>query len=276
IFFVFAVCQIPFVQKQIVRYTLPSCVNIVQMKSYGVFPVYIRVPILVLQKDQHDFVTVKNGVLDLRYFLLRRQVAFDAAQLIIHKQPSQPQQPAASFSVGDVLAQLSILSFFHDFNIDSLQYKDKEKIQMDYKIDWDLKLNLVKMYAKRNDNGPYPQRVEIDGTTKKNDVENGQIKVVLNDGLGVDGTFTMQNSVIKTDLSLRRKGEVIAKIQPTLDVHHIDKGVSIESLNVISPFFQLAGTGHIATNPIVATVKNDRFFLGLAKKIKNAVIGRSN
>lgn len=276
VFFVLAVCQIPFVQKQIMKYTLPASVKIVHMKSYGLFPVYIRVPTLVLQKDQHDFVTVKNGVLDLRYFLLRRQVAFDAQQLIIHKQPVQPQQPAASFSMGDVLAQLSVLSFFHDFNIDSLQYKDQEETQMDYKIDWDLKSNRVKLYAKRNDDSLYPQRVEIDGTTKKNDIENGQVKVVMNGDLGVDGTFTMQNGVVKTDLSLRRKGEIIAQIKPTLDVPHIDKGVSIESLNVISPFFKLAGTGHITTNPIVATVKNDRFFLGLAKKIKNAVIGKSN
>lgn len=276
IFFVFAVCQIPFVQKQIVKYTLPSSVKIVQMKSYGIFPVYIRVPTLILQKDQHDFVSVKNGVLDLRYFLLRRQVAFDAAQLIIHKQPAQTeQQPAAGFSVGDVLTQLSVLSCFHDFNVDSLQYKDGEKIQLDYKIDWDLKSTRVKLYAKCNCNGLYPQRVEIDGTTKKDDVDDGQIKVVMNNNLGVDGTFTMKSGVIKTDLTLKRTGEVIAKIQPTLDIHHIDKGVSIESLNVISPFFQLAGIGHISTNPIAATVKNDRFFLGLAKKIKNALNNRT-
>jgi hypothetical protein len=275
--FIFAACQIPFVQKQIVKWTMPSSVKIVQMKSYGLFPVYMRVPTLVLQKDQHDFVTVKDGVLDLRYFLLRRQVAFDAAQLIIHKQPTKSdQQPTKGFSVGDLMAQLSILSFFHDFNVDSLQYKDGEKEQLDYKIDWDLKLSRVKLYAKSNGNGPYPQRLEIDGATKKNDVESGQIKVVMNNDLGVDGTFTVKSGTIKTDLCLKRKGEVIAKIQPTLDLHNIDKGVSIESLNVISPFFQLAGTGHIATNPVVATLKNDRFFLGLAKKIKNAVIGGSN
>lgn len=277
ILLVFAICQVPFVQKQIVRYTLPSSIKIIQMTSYGIFPVYIRVPTLVLQKNDHNFVTVKNGVLDLRYFFLRRKIAFGAEQLIIHKQPMPvegPQQPTSSFSVGDVLTQLSVLTRFHDFNIGSLQYQDGDKVPLDYKIDWDLKLRLVKLYAKRNGAGLYPERVEIDGTTKKDDVENGQIKVVMNNSLGVDGTFTMKSGVVKTDLSLKRKGEIIAKMQPTLDVCHIDKGLSIESLNIISPLFQLAGAGHISTNPIVATVKNERFFLGLAKRVKNAVTSR--
>jgi hypothetical protein len=98
----------------------------------------------------------------------------------------------------------------------------------------------------------------------------------MNAGLGIDGTFTMKNGIITTDLSLKRTGEVIAKIQPTLDVCHIDRGLSIESLNIISPFFQLAGSGHVSINPVVATVKNDRFFLGLAKRVKNAVTGASS
>ncbi len=134
-------------------------------------------------------------------------------------------------------------------------------------------MSRVKLYAKRNAQSVYPERIEIDGATKKNDVENGQVKVIMNAGLGVDGTFTMKDGVIKTDLALKRKGEVIAKIQPTLDVHHIDKGLSIESLNIISPFFQLAGAGHISTNPVVATVKNDRFFLGFAKKMMGGMLG---
>lgn len=272
-FFIFAVCQVPFVQKQIVQRTLPASVQIVQMRSYGIFPIYIRVPTLVLQKNKHAFVTIKNGVLDLRYFLLRRQVAFDAEQFVIHKQPPEENQPQSNFSVGEALAQIAILTFFHDFNVDSFQYKDGDKVQLDYKIDWDLKLNRVKLYAKRNGGSVYPERVEIDGTTKKDDVENGQVKIVMNDGLGVDGTFTMKDGVIKTDLSLKRKGEVIAKIQPTLDVHNIDKGLSIDSLNIISPFFQLAGTGHVTTNPVVATVKNDRFFLGWAKKMMGGILG---
>lgn len=272
IFLVFAACQVPFVQKQIVKYTLPASIQVVQMKSYGIFPLYIRVPTLVLQKNHHDFVTIKNGRLDLRYFLLRRQIAFDAEQIIISKQP----QSQAGFSVDDVLTQLTSLTFFHDFNVASLQHRDGDKVQLNYQIDWDFKLNLVKLYAKRNGKGPHPERIEIDGVMKKNDVENGQIKVVMNDSLGVDGTFTMKSGVIRTDLVLKRKGETIAKLQPTLDVHHIDKGLSIDSLNIISPFFQLAGTGNISTNPAAATLKNDRFFLRLAKKIKNAVTGKSN
>lgn len=256
--------------------TLPASVKIIQMKSYGVFPFYIRMPILVLRKDQHDFVTIKNGVFDLRYFFLRRQIAFDAEQLIIHKKPLQLGQPQPSFSVGAALQKIVLLTFLHDFNVGSLQYKDGDKVQFDYKIDWDFKLKRVKLYAKRNGEGIYPERIEIEGMTKKDNVENGLVKVVMNGGLGVDGTFTMQSGVVKTDLSLHRKGDVIAKMQPTLDVHHIDKGLSIESLNIVSPFFQLAGTGHISTNPVVATVKNDRFFLGLAKRIKNVVTGTSN
>lgn len=271
LFFVFAVCQIPFVQKQIVKYTLPASIQVAQMKSYGIFPIYIRLPTLVLQKNKHDFVTIKNGALDLRYFLLRRQVAFDAQQLIFHKQPPQAEQPQAGLSVGQALEQLAVLTFFHDFNIDSFQYKNDGKVQMDYKIDWDLKLSRVKFHSKRNGAGMYPERLEIDGTTKKGDVDNGQVKIVMNDGLGADGTFTMKSGVIKTDLSLKRKGEVIAKIQPTLDIQHIDKGLSINSLDIISPFFQLAGTGNVSVNPVVATLKNDRFFLGWAKKMMGGI-----
>lgn len=243
--------------------------SLTDMKSYGIFPLYLYVPILTVQKDKHDFIALKDGRLDLRYFLLRRKVAFDAGELFIYKQPVQSQ---SAFSVGEALDQLGLLTFFHDFNIGSLKYKDGNKVQLDYKVDWDLKLNRIKLYAKRNGTGLYPERIEIEGATKKDTIDDGRVNVVLNGGLGVEGTFTMKSGVIKTDLTLKRKGDVIAKIQPTLDIDHIDRGISIEKLDIISPFFQLAGSGHVSVDPVVATVKDDRFFLGLARKALNGVL----
>jgi len=264
---IFAICQIPFVQKGIVKRALPKSMNVVQMKSYGFFPFYVYVPIFVVQKEKQDFVHIKNGIFDLRYFLLHRKIAFNAEQLTIYKQPIHPQ---SHISVGETLEQIFIMTCFHDFNVESFQYKDKESVLLDYKIDWDLKLSRVKLHAKRNGTAPHPERIEIDGTTKKNDVEEGQIKMVMNGGFGVIGTFSMKDNIVKTELSLQRKGETITKIQPTLDIKNIDKGISIEKLDVISPFFQLAGTGQVSLEPVAATIKDDRFFL---KSIKNKIGG---
>ena len=262
--FIFAMCQVPIVQKGIMRRVLPSSMQIKQMKSYGLFPFYVYIPTLVLQKNKQDFVTIKNGVLDLRYFPLHRKIAFKANQLVLHKQTIEAQ---TVLSVGEALAEVTFLTCLHDFNVTSLQYIDGENTQLDYKIDWDLKLGHIKLFAKRNGDGAHPERIEIEGTTKKNDIDEGHLKVIMNGGLGVDGNFTMKEGVIKTDLTLQRKDTVIAKIQPTVDIHQIDKGVSIEKLDIISPFFQLAGSAHVSVDPVVATAKNDRFFLGLAKKI---------
>ena len=73
---VLLICQIPFVQKQIVKIALPSSMQLVEMKSYGLFPIYMKISKLHLKKEGQDFLFLKKGTLDLRHLFFHWQIAF--------------------------------------------------------------------------------------------------------------------------------------------------------------------------------------------------------